>query len=194
MVLLVAFFIRGFSFFCFAYPTGADYGHHLFYADQYLESGRLPETFPFYQLGSSRWSNLPGGAMIYTVIAALAGRSAFELAAITALFSIIEVAGVYLLAVKNRAAYVGKCQSLSERWSKGYGSIQPRNCFVGGQSTNCKVNATILVAARAQIAVDLWFRVDADRSRTETQIIHELQPPWNGNLWRASDLLRYAET
>jgi hypothetical protein len=97
-VLLAAFFVRGYSFFCFAYPTGADYGHHTMYADQYLEQGRLPETFPFYQLGGSRWSNLPGGALAYALIAAMAGTSAFEIAAVTALFGVIEVAGVFLLA------------------------------------------------------------------------------------------------
>ena len=99
-VFLTAFLIRGFSWFCYAYPTGTDYGHHTIYADLYTETGRLPDTFPFYQLGSSRWSNLPGAAFTYALLSALSGRSAFELAAITAVFSIIEVAGVYLLAFR----------------------------------------------------------------------------------------------
>ncbi len=100
VVLLASFLARGFAFFTYSYPTGADYGHHTYFADLYLEEGRFPTRFPFYQLGQSRWSNLPGGALAFTLIAAVSGASAFELAPLASLFGVIEVAGVYLLAVR----------------------------------------------------------------------------------------------
>ena len=38
-VLVAAFLVRGFAFFSFDYPTGADYGHHTLFADLYLDEG-----------------------------------------------------------------------------------------------------------------------------------------------------------
>lgn len=99
-MLLAAFLIRGFAFFKYAYPTGADYGHHTYFADLYLEEGRLPTRFPHYQLGETRSSVLPGCSLIYAVLAAVSARSAVELAAMTSLFTLIEVAGVYFLAFR----------------------------------------------------------------------------------------------
>ncbi len=100
IVLLAAFFLRGFAFFKYTYPTGADWGHHSYFADLYLEEGRFPEKFPYYQLGAPRWSNLPGGAVTYSLVSAISGASAFDLAALTSLLAVIEVAGVYLLAFR----------------------------------------------------------------------------------------------
>jgi len=100
IVLLASFFVRGFAFFQYSYPTGADYGHHTYFADQYLDEGRFPARFPFYQLGRPRWSNLPGGALTYSLVSAVSGATAFELASLTSIFAIIEVAGVYLLGLR----------------------------------------------------------------------------------------------
>lgn len=51
--------------------------------------------------------------------------------------------GVYLFVVEDEVKYLGKTtQTFKKRFGgTGYGSISPRNCFVGGQSTNCKLNA-----------------------------------------------------
>ena len=58
--------------------------------------------------------------------------------------------GVYALTVDGDLVYVGKGQNLMERWGpRGYAAIHPRNCFVGGHSTNCKINHRVLVAARS---------------------------------------------
>jgi hypothetical protein len=54
-------------------------------------------------------------------------------------------AGVYVLTENRDPVYVGICEDFSRRWGQtGYGSISPVNCFVGGQSTNCKINARVL--------------------------------------------------
>lgn len=57
--------------------------------------------------------------------------------------------GVYVVTVDGGVVYVGRAENLSERWGqRGYAPIQPRNCFVGGQSTNCKINHRVLMASR----------------------------------------------
>jgi hypothetical protein len=100
VVLLASFLVRGFAFFEFSYPTGADYGHHTYFADLYLEEGRFPAHFPFYQLGQSRWSNMPGAALTFALLGAVSGTSAFEVASLASFFGVIEVAGVYLLGLR----------------------------------------------------------------------------------------------
>lgn len=62
----------------------------------------------------------------------------------------VRSSGVYVVTVASKPVYAGNCVDLSRRFgSQGYGAIQPKNCFVGGQSTNCKVNHLILEPRRA---------------------------------------------
>jgi hypothetical protein len=56
--------------------------------------------------------------------------------------------GVYLIVAKAGVKYVGECANLSARFNAGYGNISPKNCFKGGQETNCRLNNLIYVAAR----------------------------------------------
>jgi hypothetical protein len=95
--------------------------------------------------------------------------------------STFPVPGVYALAVSGEVCYIGECDNLSRRFGpSGYGAIQPRNCFVGGQSTNCKINNLVLRSANAGRITDLWFYQTADRKQVEAKLISQLQPPWNG--------------
>ena len=92
----------------------------------------------------------------------------------------LHVAGVYLLLVDDSVRYVGECQSLSERFnSRGYGQIQPRNCYEGGQQTNCRLNRLILEAIKQGHRMDLWFRETPNRQAVERRLIASLAPPWN---------------
>ena len=50
-------------------------------------------------------------------------------------------AGVYIWVVDSKIIYIGETQSFSNRINNGYGNIFPRNCYVGGQVTNCKMNS-----------------------------------------------------
>ena len=88
--------------------------------------------------------------------------------------------GVYAVTVAQQLAYVGITIDLRQRWGpQGYGRIQPRNCFKGGQSTNCKVNHAILLAARERLAVRLWIHETETPRPLEAHLIDELAPPWN---------------
>lgn len=89
--------------------------------------------------------------------------------------------GVYALTVAGQVKYIGECEDLSRRFGPtGYGSIQPRNCFVGGQSTNCKLNHNVLEAASQGRAVELRFCRTDDRRRLESAVLAQLRPEWNG--------------
>lgn len=90
-------------------------------------------------------------------------------------------AGVYALTVSDRVTYIGECVNLSTRWGLGqYGSIQPKNCYVGGQSTNCKINNRVLESCRAGHRVQLWFHRTNNHKPLEQMLRAKLRPEWNG--------------
>jgi len=90
--------------------------------------------------------------------------------------------GVYALTVDGQRAYIGECENLSLRFGpRGYGTIAPRNCYVGGQSTNCKVNHSVLLEAKRRARIDLWFYRCTSRKSIEAQLLDKLRPPWNSS-------------
>lgn len=61
----------------------------------------------------------------------------------------------------------------------GYATIQPRNCFQGGQSTNCRLNNLIYGAVVANRRLDLYVLATPDYDAVEHNLIARLQPLWN---------------
>lgn len=96
-------------------------------------------------------------------------------------FTIPTVAaeGVYLICVDGVATYVGECENLDNRFNTGYGNISPRNCFVGGQSTNCRINHHIYDAADKSSEIKLYFHDTHARFEVERELIEKLNPAWN---------------
>ncbi len=92
--------------------------------------------------------------------------------------------GVYVLTVEDDAVYVGECQHLSKRYNVGYGQISPRNCYQGGQSTNCRLNNLIYQATKQLQRVDLWFLETSDRLGVERMLIQKLS---TRRLWNRKD-------
>ena len=87
---------------------------------------------------------------------------------------------VYAVTLEHNLAYVGIAGNLAVRWGLGqFGSIQPRNCYVGGQSTNCRINNLLLVGARRRSRIELWRHETPDRRQVESGLIDALDPPWN---------------
>lgn len=76
--------------------------------------------------------------------------------------------------------YVGLCDNLSARFNAGYGNISPKNCYEGGQPTNCKVNTKILQEALFGNMLQLWFFRTVNKTLVEQQLIQQIKPPWNG--------------
>lgn len=91
----------------------------------------------------------------------------------------LRVAGVYVITIEGEARYVGECANFSARFNAGYGNISPRNCFKGGQETNCRVNNLICEATLQGRAVGLWFYQSTDFKAIEARLRAALRLPWN---------------
>ena len=91
----------------------------------------------------------------------------------------IRVAGVYVISRNETVLYVGECEHLSQRFNMGYGQISPRNCFKGGQETNCRINALVLNECLAGHTLSLHFHPCDDYKRLEARLRQEIRPEWN---------------
>ncbi len=88
--------------------------------------------------------------------------------------------GVYLILENGNIQYVGKCENFESRYNAGYGNISPRNCFEGGQNTNCKINGLILSRIKSGSKIELKFFETENYSQIEDFYIQKLKPSWNG--------------
>ena len=71
---------------------------------------------------------------------------------------------------------MGECEDLSSRYNTGYGKISSLNCFVGGQSTNCKINTNIFNSVKSGAKVHLLFYETDDRFNVERILIEKYSP------------------
>lgn len=96
--------------------------------------------------------------------------------------------GVYLITRDGEVVYIGKCIDLTYRHNTGYGQISPKNCFEGGQPTNCRINAEILKYAKSGHQFELWFLSTSDSDKIEIELISNCSPAWNRQHRDAADL------
>ena len=90
--------------------------------------------------------------------------------------------GVYVLTLNGSPVYAGKCVNLAKRWGPmGYGAISPKNCYIGGQSTNCKINHRVFEHASRGDTLELWFHA-GDPDALERNLIIGLTPAWNSQV------------
>jgi hypothetical protein len=89
--------------------------------------------------------------------------------------------GVYAFTVLGNVQNIGRCENLSSRFNGGggYGNISPRNCFSGGQHTNCHVNNEIYKAAVRGERISLWFFQTEDFKAVEADLLSSVALPWN---------------
>src|SRR5713226_473709 len=87
--------------------------------------------------------------------------------------------GVYAITVEDSVKYIGECVDLTSRYNMGYGTISPRNCFAGGQETNCRLNNLILLAVRGGAKVSLWFLPTDEFKAVEHELRGSEKPEWN---------------
>jgi hypothetical protein len=90
-----------------------------------------------------------------------------------------QLSGVYALTIDDEIRYVGECANLSARFNMGYGNISPKNCFKGGQETNCRLNNLVYLAAVAGQRISLWFFSTTDHKTMEAAIRSTLRLAWN---------------
>jgi hypothetical protein len=91
----------------------------------------------------------------------------------------VRVSGVYVLSIGGALRYVGECANLSARFNTGYGNISPKNCFKGGQETNCRLNNLVYLAVAAGERISLWFCKTDDYKATEAGMRLTLKLTWN---------------
>jgi len=97
----------------------------------------------------------------------------------------LNTIGVYAITDGNKKAlYIGKCtgitSTLAKRFNYGYGSIQPRNCYERGQSTNCWINRLVLEAVKNGERLSLFFPKCKNSQNTtdlEARIISRIGKP-----------------
>lgn len=92
---------------------------------------------------------------------------------------LLEKRGIYAYTVSAELRYIGRCcDAMGKRINQGYGKIHPKNCYIDGQATNCRLNALITVEKEA---LHLWFcELDfVEIEAAERALISEHQPPWN---------------
>ena len=88
-------------------------------------------------------------------------------------------AGVYLWVVYGEIIYIGETVNLAKRFNMGYGNISPRNCFVGGQSTNCKMNKVVMEYYEKCTPIDLYFYETADNKQVELTLLRRYNTKYN---------------
>lgn len=89
------------------------------------------------------------------------------------------VAGVYIWVVENEIIYIGETSNLAIRFNRGYGSISPRNCFVGGQSTNCKMNKIVMEYYERHTPVNLYFYETKRYKQVELELLCHYNTKYN---------------
>jgi hypothetical protein len=89
------------------------------------------------------------------------------------------LSGVYALQIASSVNYIGECANLSARYNAGYGNISPRNCFKGGQDTNCRLNNLIFLASSAWSEINLWFHQTASYKAAELELLAIQKWIWN---------------
>lgn len=87
--------------------------------------------------------------------------------------------GIYAIVIDKMIVYLGKCDNLTQRFNYGYGVIHPRNCYINGQVTNCRINKKIAEVFNSGSHVDLYFHQKDHPGPLEKKLIKIYAPKWN---------------
>ena len=95
-----------------------------------------------------------------------------------------EVAGVYVMTDENcKILYIGQTCNLRQRFNNSnygsYGFITPAACYVGGQSTNCKINKFVLRYFEKGSPLRLFFMVTENHKEVEGELLQYFKTPYN---------------
>ena len=89
------------------------------------------------------------------------------------------VPGVYLWISQGEILYVGETVNLQQRFNMGYGNISPRNCYVHGQSTNCKMNKVVMEYYEQGHPIGLYFYETTENKKVELELLSRLNTRYN---------------
>lgn len=95
-----------------------------------------------------------------------------------------RISGIYAFFIENedKPVYIGQASKscFYKRINSGYGKISPRNCYVGGQSTNCKINKVVLDSVKSGKKVSIYFHKTSNYDEVEKELIDHYKPKYNG--------------
>lgn len=93
---------------------------------------------------------------------------------------IVNKKGLYLYSIAGDVEYIGRSlDPFRERINNGYGKIQPKNCYIDGQSTNCRLNA-LITKNKEHVSLFICEMSDnKDIIEAERALIEKYSPPWN---------------
>lgn len=80
--------------------------------------------------------------------------------------------GVYALVCKDKIIYIGETKKIKTRFNNGYGTISPRNCYKGGQRTNCRINNRIYEMSIYHQKIKLYFYECANYKEVEKLLLN----------------------
>ena len=88
--------------------------------------------------------------------------------------------GVYAYFDGNILRYIGRCRdSMKKRVNQGYGKIHPKNCYLDGQATNCRLNALISKTSETISLRMCRIEDSSEVERVESSLIQRHNPDWN---------------
>lgn len=90
-----------------------------------------------------------------------------------------QVKGVYLWVANDEIIYIGESVNIKSRFNDGYGNISPRNCFVGGQSTNVKMNRVALLYYKVNQPIDIYYCITNEHKKIETYLLNKINTEYN---------------
>lgn len=91
----------------------------------------------------------------------------------------VRLKGLYIYCVKEKLMYIGSTtDSYKKRIDTGYGTIFPKNCYLNGQPTNCRLNS--LLNAEENVKLLIYPMVHDNKIVIlEGFLIEKYDPPWN---------------
>lgn len=98
--------------------------------------------------------------------------------------------GVYAYYIDDKLVYIGKCKDFALRFNYGYGNISPKNCYIGGQSTNCKINKIVLESLKDKKDVSIYFYNTDRYDEIEKNLIKYYKPRYNTQFNNESNVLK----
>lgn len=88
--------------------------------------------------------------------------------------------GLYCYCIDDEVMYIGRClDSFNKRINQGYGKIHPKNCYIDGRQTNCRINS-LINCADGKLLLYIYPMIDNDQIKnSERHLIGAYNPPWN---------------
>lgn len=90
-----------------------------------------------------------------------------------------KVPSVYLWVENDEVIYIGETVNLLNRFNTGYGIISPRNCFKGGQTTNCHLNSAILSEYKNGKTIDIYYLPTKQHKKIEKELLNKVHTRLN---------------